>query len=251
LVTVLTFVLELYCRSFRHLDKVEQTYQATSFARDTLEDIRVWAKDPVHFAQTTWTPFASRSDSRYPDFAIATQVAPAELTAACTAFEDGLDPDPTDRVTMPSSARVVTLRVSHRGAFLFQLTSLIAEPERPLALVNPVQVVTTSPAPNPIAVDGEVEFQATLLDAAGNPVNDVEFTWSVLPGPGLPTPGIKPGNGMIVKVSRDGTRAFFKNRYERTDGTVDHTGGVCRVVASARYFAGFRRGRSADLVLSE
>jgi Tfp pilus assembly protein PilV len=249
LLTVLTFVLELYCRSFQNLTKVEQTFQATAFARDTLEEVRVWARDPVHFSQPTWAPFANVTDSRYPDFAIQTEVAAAELNAACTAFEDGLNA--ADRLTMPNSARTVTLSVIHRGVAIFELSSLIAEPERRLAAMNPVRVVANPVAPDPVAVDGEVEFQASLLDSAGAQITDVEFTWSVLPGPEVPTAGIRPGNGMIVRVSRDGTKAVFKNRYERTDGTVDHTGGVCRVVANAKYFAATQRGRSVDLRLAQ
>jgi Tfp pilus assembly protein PilV len=249
LLATLTFVLELYCRSFQHLNKTERTFQGTAFARNTMEQIRAWAKDPANFEKAVWTPFTTVSDSRYPDFTLRAKTEPTTLTAACTAFEDSLGAP--ERLEMPTSARLVTLEVSHQGSKLWEISSLVAEPERPLHATKFLEVVPTGGVPGVLAVDEELEFQASLIDKDGAPIKDVEFVWSVQPGSGTPSSTAPLGNGTIVKVSRDGTRAVFKNRFERTDGRVLHTGGVCRVVADARYFAAFRRGTSVDLSLAK
>jgi len=247
LLTVSTFVLTLYGQSFQYLKNADRQFQGTLFAENTLAQVRAWAKEPTNYERATWAPFSNVTDPAFNDFKGVLTVAPAELSADCSALETGLAP--ATPVEMNSSSRRVTLDVSWRNEPFLSITTLVTEPERALETTDPVVVTSIAPLPPVVGVDQEVEFEAKLMDSAGQEIPDVEFAWSVLPG--SETPGIKPGNASLVSLSRDGRKAVLKNRYIRYNGTFTHTGGTCRVVASARYWGAFYRGTSQDITLDQ
>jgi hypothetical protein len=90
-----------------------------------------------------------------------------------------------------------------------------------------------------LAPDEEVTFRAELRDDT-TPIDDVSFRWSVTAGT---------GNGSIESVSHDGRTAVFKNIYRPRSGLELHTGGNCKVTATAIYRRNEYRGSSAELGL--
>jgi hypothetical protein len=238
LLAAFTLVAELYSRSLSHLRLVDRNTRAASFASNVQNEIRDWASTPANYRSDPWTPFQAYGDSDYPDFQARAAVDRAVLPASCSSFELGVPS--ADRALMRDSCRRVEVEILWRSQSLFSFVTLVPEPALTVRSSDPVVVRPQGGIPGSLARDQEVTFEADLMTDS-DPIADVEFVWSVEPGT---------GNATIEKVSRDGRQAVLKNVYRPRFGSEVHTGGHCRLKATAVYRCTEYRGLSDDLELA-
>jgi Tfp pilus assembly protein PilV len=224
LLTAFTFVAALYASSLSHLREAESKEEANRLLLNTMDDLRVWARDPANYASAVWAPYLSVTDSGFPDFEVRVQTSPVRIAASCDAFE--ASKPVSERVTLNDSAKRVTAEVRHKGRVLTQLTTILPEPERTIRVADPIVVQPISGLSIPLAREEEAVFQATLIDSAGDAVNDVSFSWAVVPST---------GNASIFEVNPARDQGTLKNTNHYYAGPVYYTGGKCRVEATATY----------------
>lgn len=234
-----TFLAQMYRQSFTYLKQTQREAEANLFAGNVLNELRGWARTPANYQDPLWTSWASVTNSLFPDFEARVKKSARPTLVPCWSIEQQVI-NPADRVLMSSALVRAQVEVLWRGQLLHTLDTTIAEPERLVRVVNPVVVTAQTAVPSPLPRDQEVEFVAQLVDGSGQPINDVEFSWSVEAGT---------GNATFSNQSRDTRSATLKNAYLTRGGVTYYTGGSCRVQAKARYFGIEYVGQTANIGL--
>lgn len=218
-----TVLALMYQQSFHYLRRADRQARANLLAENLLAEIREWAAVPANFRQATWTAWANVTRPEFPEFKATVTKNSLPQLSPCTSLET---PWPVaERGVMQNTLALVTLEVSEGGQSVSTVVSTIAEPERRLRGTDPVEVTPIGPVPSPLPKDAEVEWTATLFDNTGQPIDDVNFTWTVQAGTGNAT----------LRAARDQRSATLKNVYVSRSGVVYHKGGNCRVSAVANY----------------
>ncbi len=230
LVGVFTFTITLYSQSLSYLRRAERDSMAVSFADNLLHRVANWAKDPSHFRDSSWSPFANYTDPDFPGFEGRLIPAGSSHFVPCTSQER--DRTPPDQVLMNDSVKRVELEIFWEGQSLFSVYTLVHEPKRE---VDRIEVVPLSRSPGPLPVDGTMEFRAQMYDSEGVEIPDLKFFWGV---------ESVTGNGTITARQRDGRQATFTNVYTLPPDVKVYPGGTCRVMVSARYFGQEYIGKS-------
>jgi type II secretory pathway pseudopilin PulG len=220
LVSAFAIVATLFFRSNRALVQIEEKAVAVAFAETVLDDIRVWARDPIHFA-TGWGTWSDVQMSEFPNCrARVTAVTPSTYTP-CTQLESG-KPAPQQR-EMLSTFRDLEIVVEYQDREVFRLHTRIAEPDR---RADSVEVVLLSGSSSLGAWD-TATYQARLIDDTGNVIEDVSFHWSMLPD--------EKGNGTVRGLNTSYAEGQVTNVFRGFDGVDRQITGPCRAEAVARY----------------
>jgi hypothetical protein len=233
-----TVLALMYQQSFHYLRRADKQARANLLADNLLAEIREWAAVPANFQQATWAAWANVTRPEFPEFKASLTKSLLPQLSPCTSLE--LPWPVAERVVMHSTLALVTLEVSEGGQSVSTVVSTIAEPERRLRGADPVEVTPVGPVPSPLPVDAEVEWTATLFDNAGQPIDDVNFTWTVQAGTGNAT----------LRPARDQRSATLKNVYVSRSGVAHYKGGNCRVSAVATYHGLEVEGLSGVIGLS-
>jgi type II secretory pathway pseudopilin PulG len=239
LLGVLTFTLEIYSRSMGYLGAIERNAQAANFANNVLNEVRQWAKEPENFLLDDWAPFASFKDSSFPD--LEARVTADFSTTMSPSSAQEIDRPSGRQVRMEGSLKTVSINILRDGEDLFQVTAVLSEPKREIDIASAVVVTPVGPLAGPLAADETQRFRAKFIDANGDEVKDVKFSWSVEPNT---------GNAHISEQSRDGEEGTLMNAYILRPNTRIYTGGTCRVSASATYFGEDYSGLSGSVELA-
>lgn len=240
----------LYFSSLRQQSQVDAATLSAIVAEKALEDVRVWAQNPANFdtLETVYDPYNAQDQG----FAIAIEArAAVRIFSPCTQLETAFDA--ADRRAMTGSYKPIQVRVSQGGQVLV-LDSLIGDPPRQPRNAAPVVLTPTTPIPIPpasLAQNGSIDFTASLVDTAGQPISDVFFTWSLAP---------VSGTGTFTASPRDGRGQTFTHRMMLPDGTWSYAPGVdnpptpiqpseCKVTANCYYRGKDYTGDSAEVPL--
>ncbi|MEW6282730.1 MAG: hypothetical protein AB1758_29235 [Candidatus Eremiobacterota bacterium] len=233
LLAVLLAVSQLMVSSARASRASEASARATMFAEAVLAEIRRWAETPANF-RSNWSPYdgAVLTDPDFPGLQarVAVEEGGRRLYSPCSGLESL---NPADPVTLDRSVVAVRVQVDWdplNPAHRVRLVTLLDEPDR-----SPVSIRVTRSGPgDPIPQEGEITLTAELIDAAGNPVPDATFDWSVLP---------VTGNGRFVSSTtpRSGVSGIYKHNYIPPLGPPRYVPGSLNLQVRALY-----RGRPVE-----
>lgn len=240
----------LYFSSLRQQSQVDAAILSTMVAEKALEDLRAWAQTPANFdaLEATYNPYNAQDQG----FQIAIEARPpVPIASPCSQLESAFVA--TERRLLTSSFKPVQVRVTH-GTNTLVLDTLIGDPPRQPRDPVPVVVSPGTPIPVPpasLAKDASIFFTANLVDAAGQPITDIFFTWSQAP---------VSGTGAFVTPPRDGRGQTFVHKMMMPDGTWSYSPGVddtpnpdlpstCRVTANCLYRGKEYTGDSAEVPL--
>lgn len=196
--------------------RAEQEAAAAAVAHAELTRLRQWLSTPARFEDPT-----GFSPEAHPGFTVTVEQPVAARLSPNSTLEAGSG----DPRSMAGSFRQVAVRVEWEGSRRLELVSLVGAPPREPS-PDPVRLTPAGGWPPLLGRDRTLEVEVEFLDEDGQPVPDVFFTWGVRPVTGVMT---------LESAQRDGSGAVFVNQAERSDGTLFHTGGLCRVAAEAVY----------------
>jgi type II secretory pathway pseudopilin PulG len=229
LVSAFTVVTNLLFRSTQALVRVEERAFAVSFAETVMDDIAVWAEDSDNFA-SDWAIWSNATMVEYPGYVAKVTATTPILFTPCRQLEIGKPA--AERREIVASYRDLEIAIESKGAELFRLHTRLAEPERPITLVE-VKLISGSTS---LAAGGTAILEAVLLDGSNQIVEDVSFRWSVQPD--------DDGNGTVKSLTTNYAQAELTNVFRSSDGTLRQVAGKCRVMAVARYRGQEYRGLS-------
>lgn len=172
LIASMVILAAIFHRSLAYFNTIEQRSQAAGVARDVMANIRTAALDYPTFAAGL-TAY-SAATYQVGSFTATTTVVAQALYAPSTQLES----TKSDPRLLTNSAWLARVRVTWPGvdpAQAVEVEGLVAEPTRP----TPTLVIT--PAVPSYSAPG-IDLTAQLLDAGGNPIDDVSFRWELDPG---------------------------------------------------------------------
>lgn len=217
-------VTALFPAGLRHLRKAEAAHMAACIAENRLEQVRAWSNTPqgsgYGFDDFSAYDGMAASDPDHPEYQVAVHAIDQSLYSPSSQFEEtAVGP----KREFTGTFKKVQVTVRWEGESLTTVTYL-ADPTRRLRTATPVEIVPTSPIPNPLPQGDSVTFEANGYDQDGRRIPDLRFRWYIVP---------ITGNGTI-DPSRDGLSAVFTNSVT-IGSTVKYTGGACQVAARATY----------------
>lgn len=217
-----------------------QESRAALLARSKLSQLRSWLQQssPNHFANFSSYP---NQGSWQPDqFGCETRV---DLAAQQT-----YTPSYPSEVFLPAAERraldqsLLRARVQVRWGTQpyqqFSLVSLVSDSRRAWRAVNPIVITPVGSPSLPLGQDLTVDLQAVAYDSVGQPIPDVTFTWTVIPGTSV---------CLLESQRPDGKEATVRHHIPLVPGPGFGygPGGDAFVAASARYWGQVQVGRYA------
>lgn len=233
--------LRLFDAGLYYSSQAQQNALAVRIAQSTLSEIRIWARTPNGggLAYDDWSPW-SGYDQPHPEesgYRIRVRVADRELKSPSSQLEESFPL--LEQKVLAESCKLVEIRVSWKsGEREFILTSLVADPPRPLPIT--VQVEPAAGSPPTLARDASADFRARAVDAKNNEIKDVFFHWNVKPGQ---------THGGIV-AQRTGSSATFTHAVVIPNRPTLYTAGAANVEASTVYHGRPTRGESDPFTLN-
>ena len=172
LIASMVILAAIFHRSLAYFNTIEQRSQAAGVARNVMANIRAAALDYPTFAAGL-TAYSAAS-YQIGSFTATTSVVAQSLYAPSTQLES----TKTDPRLLANSAWLARVRVTWPGLdpnHAVEIEGLVAEPLRtnPTIAITPAVPAYTAPG---------LDLSAQLLDAGGNPIDDVSFLWEVDPG---------------------------------------------------------------------
>lgn len=216
---------------------------ATQAALSTLDEVRAWATDPDNFRSgfSTYTsaPVIITGYERYP---VTVEVGPlAEARSPCKSFCDDFG---ARGKTIAQALRAVRVSVDAWPGRPVVLNSYLGEPGRKIREVDGVRVTRVGGPGGVLLFQDTIRVKAEAVDEAGQPLEDLTFTWSVIPDSTLGDPGAGTFNFDLVNRRRD--EADFTHVIYKPGpiwpGDPVAQGGRCRLRATARTYGGSRSG---------
>jgi type II secretory pathway pseudopilin PulG len=234
-------IVTLFHRGMNFAARSHHSIQASQLADSVLDEMREWALDPDNFTSDwgAWTG-APRTYPDYPGFRVTVEAQPlgVELFSPCSGLESRFaDPRSMEQSIVPVAVVVEWGANQNRQ---LRVVAQIREPERE---VDVVQVTRLDSLGLTVARNGVMEFEAQLIDSAGDQIPGVTFQWYVRPISGNAT--------VLDRPPRDGSRGFVINRYYYNPVTDswDNEPGDLRVEARARYHGTEFVGRSSAVTM--
>ena len=233
--------LRLFDAGLYYSSQAQQNALAVRIAQSTLSEIRIWARTPTgsglqYDDWSTWSGY----DQLHPEesgYRVRVRVADRELKSPSSQLEEAFPL--AEQKLLAESCKLVEVRVSWKSDQReYTLTSLVAEPARPLPIT--IQVDPTSGSPPTLARDASADFRARALDAEGNEIKDVFFHWNVKPGQ---------THGGIV-AQRAGREATFTHAVVIPNRPNLYTNGPANLEASTVYHGRPTKGESAPFTLN-
>lgn len=245
-------IAALYHTALRHSRVVEEKHIAVLVAERKLEEIRSWSRrthgtgGTDRFADdASWATYdgVTTTDTDYPNYSITVAATRHQLFAPSSQFEsvrfsaqddETLVDPPTAADPIKSfdgSTRRVEVTVSWGPSVTQRMTlvSLVGDPVRRI-LPDPSSMnLVMLPALTDMAPGSTRDFQVTLSDTTGQPVEDASFTWYI--------EADGTANGTLDYDPANSGTATFKNevQYDPTDSTSVVTApGKVRVGVRAR-----------------
>lgn len=211
LTIVFVSICTLVVRAFAVQAKTNQVIKACQMAETVASEVRSWATEPAHFLSdwsglnTTWS---------YPEFSgLEARVTVGTggdlhqgLYSPATAFESPLAVEAKKLLT--SFVPVQIQVFDEQDNRMADLYLKIAEPPRELA-ANPRVTVRTVAGSTTLGRDEVVDFEAELTDENGRVIEDVVFTWSLVP---------MTGNGTLLNESPKGRTVQLQHVYFAQSG---------------------------------
>lgn len=172
LIASMVILAAIFHRSLAYFNTIEQRSQAAGVARNVMANIRASALDYPTFAAGL-TAY-SAATYQVGSFTATTSVVAQALYAPSTQLES----TKSDPRRLVSSAWLARVRVTWPGVDPTQaveIEGLVAEPIRATPTIAITPAVPSYSAPG-------IDLSAQLLDAGGNPIDDVSFRWELVPG---------------------------------------------------------------------
>ena len=225
-VAALLTMAQLFHTSLSHGTRVEERQIGSLLAQEKLEEIRAWAADPDNY-EGSWGIYDNKTFvvPAYPAFTVRTTLVDEVLASPSSLLED--NHPLAERRLMASACKDVTVECwwGTQATERTTLVSRVARPARTFRNVNPI--VITGAAPVPLPQDDTASFTVQGFDVNDNEIENLTFSWSVLPDS---------GNGSVVNESRDGRSASIGNWLYAIDGvTRTYAPGKCELRVEARY----------------
>ncbi|MCA9796677.1 MAG: hypothetical protein KC910_32935, partial [Candidatus Eremiobacteraeota bacterium] len=193
-------IAALYHTALRHSRVVEEKHIAVLVAERKLEEIRSWSRQTHGTGGTdrfsddaSWATYdgVTTTDPDYPNYSITVSATRHQLFAPSSQFESVrfsaqddetlVDPPlPTDPIkSFDGSTRRIEITVNWGPSVTQQmsLVSLIGDPVRRIVPDPSSMNLVMLPANTSIAAGATRDFQVTLSDSTGQPVEDASFTW--------------------------------------------------------------------------
>jgi Tfp pilus assembly protein PilV len=238
-------IIALFHSGLRYTTRVQNQQLACMLAERAIEDMRSYGHGSTGSTYNfdNWAPYqnAVTIAPDYPGFQITTSVSSQTLYSGCSQIELGYPV--TQQRSVAGSAVQARAQVSwDQGMHSLTVTSLIADAPR---LSSVVRVTSAAAIPNPLPHDQIVAFSAQALDAAGNPIPGVIFSWDIAAGL---------GNGYLLQ-NRGGSVCNFTNGVSLANplpppaNLTVYTSGTAIVEARARIHGVNVVGQSAPIVL--
>jgi hypothetical protein len=233
-------VISLFHNGLRRQNQIQQEARAAELAQLVANEIREFASSPTNYL-TGLSAYRGREQS-YPNFQgflVRTEVgSPAGLTSPCSGLEGRFThPRVLQQSTIPVKISVLW---GANNTSSFSLHCQVREPKRAADSIRVSRIDSTG---SPVPVNGILEFQAELLDTAGQPIPGVGFAWTVRPISGNAT--------FIEPDSSDAQVGRFQHKYYFNPFTSDweNVPGDVRIEARARYWGEEFSGLSSVVVL--
>ena len=233
----------LFHRNMEHQRQSQRLVMAREAAQSTLDEMRVWAADFDNF-RSNFAPYTGAPVTRsgYENYPVTVRVgALQEAKSPCSTFCDDYG---ARGKTIDNSLRPVQVSVPVRTGHDLVLNSYLGVPSRQLRTTNPIVVSRVSGPPGVLNFQDTIRVQAQAFDSADRPVEDVTFSWSVIPDSSTGDPGA--GTYDFDNVNRRRDQADFTHVvYEPGPiwpGDPVPEGGRCRLRATAVVFGGSHTG---------
>jgi len=206
LAIVFISVCTLVVRAFALQSQTNQVIKATQMAETVASEVRSWATEPDQFI-SDWSGL--ETSRRYPEFpGLEARLRVGSggelhqvLYSPATSFEAPLL---AESKRLETSFVPVQVEVyDERENKLAELYLKVGEPPRELP-ANPALEVRTISGSTTLNRDEVVEFEAELKDENGRVIEDVVFTWSLVPFT---------GNGTLLNQSPKGRTAQLQHVY--------------------------------------
>lgn len=154
--------------------------QAASLARTELSRTRDWLADPSHFSSPASFPGLGAWTASPGGLEFRVLISPQPLGTPTTLTEALY---PGDTRTLSQALLLVQVDVRRAGAANFwQHTTLVGEPRRTWHASLPLIITPLAAVPAPLPQGVSVAFQVEARDSANQPVADLMYRWSVIPG---------------------------------------------------------------------
>jgi prepilin-type N-terminal cleavage/methylation domain-containing protein len=232
IVVALLMMTQLMHSSLRRGTVTQKRLQASLFAQQTLEEIRVWALAPNNF-ESDWSPYDDQLfiDPSFPGLETRTTLSDKDLASPSDLLEQ--DYPLVEQRALPLACKGVTVECSWGTATSqrVELVSLVAAPPRAFRSTNPIEI---TPSGSSVAKDSTETFTARAFDDTGQEIKGITFSWYIVP---------KAGNATMVGQTRDGREGTLGHWLIGLDGvTRVYAPGSCDFVAQARYDGVFATG---------
>lgn len=231
LLTAISMSVWLLDSALRAEVENDRRIRAAAIAQNRLEEIRSYADSSFGTGLALFDGLDVPA-TEDPSLTVSTRAERKTLYMPCSELESQYSdtatfPAPEPKVLKRSVWQVeVSVSWSSRPGDRVQLVSYIGDWREPdfSVSISPSSAQTV----NALATR---EFRASTRDSAGNPIDDLVYTWYVNPLDGM---------GSISEVSRDGRLCLYKNHFRNFDGSYSVQAGDCEVEVRA-VFQGVER----------